>query len=314
MAYWWVSQGKTFRQERVGNYLWAPQKGKNDTTFFHWSNMRLVQPGDIIFSYLDKTISAVAIARSGGYEAPRPSEIIHPWHLDGIRVDADYTPVPVPLLVPVFVDQLRNLLPDHHSPLTRNGTGVQGYLFSLPTRAGRLIADMLSPMLDVVMIQEDATKNTSLDDTTRKAIVDARIGQGVWRKGLLHRWSSQCAASGLDVPELLKASHIKPWRDSNNHERLDIGNGLLLNASYDAAFDAGLISFSPEGNILVAPMMTLDRLRASGIECEACLRAVDSEHLPYLQHHRDWVFSPIKPLPPLSAAIAQSAAIFTSLG
>ena len=52
-------------------------------------------------------------------------------------------------------------------------------------------------------------------------------------------WGGRCAVTGLDLPLLLRASHIKPWRDSDNRERLDPYNGLLLSPSYDAAFDWG---------------------------------------------------------------------------
>lgn len=60
MAYWWVSQNQTFREERRGGYLWAPKSGSNGVVFTHWSNMTLVQPGDVIFSYakLRKRMSA----------------------------------------------------------------------------------------------------------------------------------------------------------------------------------------------------------------------------------------------------------------
>ena len=54
-------------------------------------------------------------------------------------------------------------------------------------------------------------------------------------------WDSKCAVTGLAIPELLKASHIKPWKDSTDEERLDIFNGLLLAPHLDAAFDRGFI-------------------------------------------------------------------------
>ena len=290
MAYWWVSQGKTFRQERAGGYLWAPKKGSNDATFFHWSNMRLVQAGDIIFSYLDKTISAVAVARTSAYDAPRPSEILQPWHNDGLRVDADYNPVQPPLIISAFIDQFKALLPDRQSPITRSGTGVQGYLFALPPKAGRFLAGMLSSFVSVERLQEEAAENSGLEETTRKAIVDARLGHGTWRKKLLQNWSGQCAVTGLDVQALLRASHIKPWRDSNNLERLDERNGLLLSPAYDAAFDAGLISFQADGEIMISRSLTAERLQAAAISKTARLRSLSSAHLPYLVHHREVVF------------------------
>ena len=59
---------------------------------------------------------------------------------------------------------------------------------------------------------------------------------GRFRDDLVASFGGRCCLSGLDVTELLRASHIKPWRDSNNIERLDPYNGLLLSPAYDAAF------------------------------------------------------------------------------
>jgi HNH endonuclease len=61
-----------------------------------------------------------------------------------------------------------------------------------------------------------------------KALVESRLGQGRFRQDLLSLWSRQCAVTGLGVAELLRASHIKPWRSSDNVERLDQYNGVLL--------------------------------------------------------------------------------------
>lgn len=58
MAYWWVSQNRTYKLERAGGYLWAPKSGANGVAFFHWENMKYVRPGDLIFSYANQSIGA----------------------------------------------------------------------------------------------------------------------------------------------------------------------------------------------------------------------------------------------------------------
>lgn len=56
-----------------------------------------------------------------------------------------------------------------------------------------------------------------------------RVGQDIFRQGLMECWESRCAITGLAIPELLRASHIKPWADcATDAERLDVYNGLLL--------------------------------------------------------------------------------------
>jgi hypothetical protein len=83
------------------------------------------------------------------------------------------------------------------------------------------------------------------DITEREVLAKARIGQGRFRADLVASWrkGETCALTGLDVPEMLIASHIKPWRDSSNSERLDPMNGLLLVAHADRLFDRYLMSF-----------------------------------------------------------------------
>jgi len=64
--------------------------------------------------------------------------------------------------------------------------------------------------------------------TERKGLVTSRVGQGAYRKRIIHRWEYQCAVTGFDNLNVLIASHILPWSDSSDHERLDVDNGLLL--------------------------------------------------------------------------------------
>jgi hypothetical protein len=101
---------------------------------------------------------------------------------------------------------------------------------------------------DVAELRAD----TQIDETTRKALIDARRGQGKFRRDLMQRWGGACAVLGITVRQVLRASHIKPWRESTNTERLDPANGLLLAAHLDALFDARLISFADDGTMLVS--------------------------------------------------------------
>ena len=103
-------------------------------------------------------------------------------------------------------------------------------------------------------------------------------------------WGGRCAVTGLDLPPLLRASHIKPWRDSNNHERLDPFNGLLLSPSYDAAFDSGLIAFADEGAVIVSAKLSPSRVDRLGMSQAARIIGLQENHRAYLEHHRRNVF------------------------
>ena len=78
-----------------------------------------------------------------------------------------------------------------------------------------------------------------------------RIGQDLFRDRLMRDWGGRCPLTGIAEPELLRASHIVPWRTCvTDADRLDPNNGLLLSALWDAAFDAGLVSFTDDGEPL----------------------------------------------------------------
>ncbi|AWN15324.1 putative type II restriction endonuclease [Salinisphaera sp. LB1] len=134
---------------------------------------------------------------------------------------------------------------------------------------------------------EEQRRDLPADNTTRKALIDARLGQGKFRKSLIDYWAG-CAVTGAENLTMLRASHAKPWRVSTNVERLDVYNGLLLTANLDAAFDAGLITFEETGAIRISRHFA--NAAAFGIAADMRLRSIETAHDSYLQHHREHVF------------------------
>jgi hypothetical protein len=90
-----------------------------------------------------------------------------------------------------------------------------------------------------------------ITETEKERIIKSRIGQSSFKKALL-AVEKKCRLCGLSDERFLVASHIKPWSESNNQERLYVNNGLLLCPNDDALFDKGYISFDDNGNILIA--------------------------------------------------------------
>ena len=118
----------------------------------------------------------------------------------------------------------------------------------------------------------------------------ARVGQGRFRKDLLDYWQGACAVTLLRLPDILKASHIKPWRVSSNAERLDPFNGLLLLPQYDELFDSGWISFLDDGTMLVSRILAETSLALLGVQEGARLSRVEPRHRVFLGYHRKWIF------------------------
>jgi len=127
--------------------------------------------------------------------------------------------------------------------------------------------------------------------TAKSVITESRVGQAKFRKNLLKYWKT-CSVTGLSVEVLLRASHIKPWSAASPTERLDSFNGLLLSPNLDALFDEGLISFSPEGLILISLRLEQSQYQALGLSVDMKLRRLNGAHSPYLAYHRTNIFKP----------------------
>lgn len=128
--------------------------------------------------------------------------------------------------------------------------------------------------------------NVEIHETEKSELVKSRIGQGKFRQRLLSYWDS-CAVTGFRDPNLLVASHIKPWRVCNDAERLDPYNGLLLVPNLDKAFDRGLVTFEQYGPIKISPLLS----HAEVLGIVPTMRVILSEqHAPYMDFHRSEVF------------------------
>ncbi len=82
----------------------------------------------------------------------------------------------------------------------------------------------------------------------------ARVNQGFFRKMVLNTYETQCCVSGLNVPDVLRASHIVGWAESKD-QRMNPANGLCLSATYDAAFDRHLISFDEDYRMIFSSQL-----------------------------------------------------------
>lgn len=129
----------------------------------------------------------------------------------------------------------------------------------------------------------------AIERTEMKAIVKSRIGQGRFRKALIEYWRG-CAVTGCEETSILRASHIKPWRESTNEERLNPYNGLLLLPNLDALFDRGWISFTDEGIMLISSHITRTDMGILGLETELKIDRLAQPHFKFLDFHRNHVF------------------------
>lgn len=123
--------------------------------------------------------------------------------------------------------------------------------------------------------------------TEIERLVVQRVGQDLFRQALLAYWGGRCPMTGIAIPELLRASHIVPWAEcKTDQKRLDVHNGLLLSALWDAAFDAGLISFGDDGAPISSPRLSEAAATALGLHVDGKLSGLTDAHRENLAWHR----------------------------
>ena len=86
---------------------------------------------------------------------------------------------------------------------------------------------------------------------TKLREVKTRVNQNIFRQIVLANYNRKCAITGIDLPDLLVASHIIPW-SKNENERLNPENGICLSALYDRAYDKGLIGITEKYLIILS--------------------------------------------------------------
>lgn len=177
----------------------------------------------------------------------------------------------------------------HHSPFEYRGLVTVVKMVTVPRRPAQFVfrlAHDLGPQDDILMHQHELA---DVSETERQSLTKARIGQGTFRQRLLEMWEG-CAVTDVRLPNVLRASHIKPWRFSTNSERLDPYNGLLLLPQYDQLFDKGLISFDKSGELLCSPALDGIEPGKLGIDVKDRLRSLSKQHRGFLEYHRSQVF------------------------
>jgi len=131
-------------------------------------------------------------------------------------------------------------------------------------------------------------KQDGLRETEKQQLVNARLGQGAFRESLFSLWGG-CSVTKCKEPSMLRASHIKPWRLCNNKERLDPYNGLLLIPNFDLAFDNGLMTFNPEGKIIISNALVSNDSKALGISENVKINLHPQNEI-YMKYHRKNIF------------------------
>ena len=318
MRYWWVNQNQTFRQEIEGGYLWSPKRNKNGHRNPFYEFMREVAPGDVVFSFCDTRIAALGIVNGYCRESPKPEEFGTAgtnWSQIGWRVGVLWRRLTNAIRPKDHIAKLRPDLPNRYAPLTPAGNGLQSvYLTEITASLASTLFGLIGPEAYRVSdighqvgeserespaperdieewerrVEIAIDTDSAISPTERTALVQARRGQGLFRDNV-RAIERACRITRVERMEHLIASHIRPWRDSSNEQRLDGENGFLLTPTVDHLFDKGFISFEDTGQLIVSPVADPVSMRRMGIDRDRRVSVGTFSHgqKSYLDYHRE---------------------------
>jgi hypothetical protein len=177
----------------------------------------------------------------------------------------------------------------HHSNFVYEGrANLRGFRV-FENQPSRFSFHLIDRAVTTESLVEDIRANYGLTVTEKEAIIKSRRGQGIYRTNSIKLWKT-CSITGFTKTDVLIASHVKPWKVSDNIERIDPFNSLLLVPTLDKLFDKGYIGFETNGKILISKRISNLDLRRVGISPDLRLRQVPLDTKNYLQYHCEYKF------------------------
>ena len=185
-----------------------------------------------------------------------------------------------------FISEMEFYDADYFETPDKNGTSRIGIRFFLK-RIG--VSIPVNPnQFTLLPLNEDPRKILELNlpnVTERSGLITSRVGQGAYRKRIIHRWEYKCAVTNFNKLDILIASHIVPWSKATDHERLDVNNGLLLSPIYDALFDKHLITFDNKGKIQLSDKIENSAYQKIGVTGREQISDLSMYNVQYLDRH-----------------------------
>jgi hypothetical protein len=306
MRYWWANQNQTYEFEVPGGFLWSPKTRSDGGRNHFYEVMSEVKLGDIVFSFYDTYIKAIGIVQRAAVTAPKPDfrSAGSNWSNEGWYVEVEFVELESPFKPKDFMDQINPLLPKKYAPLQASGIGLQGiYLTEISKTFGDLLVELSKANISLIQHELSPLPETESEyeinleieskkierDLEKVQLTKSRRGQGIF-KANVRLVEKCCRVTGVSNIKHLRASHIKPWAESNNEEKLDGYNGLLLSPHVDHLFDRGFISFTDTGSVLVSKELNRIVLDQWSIHSEVNIGRFKEMQAKYLEYHRDIVF------------------------
>ncbi|MEX1377374.1 MAG: HNH endonuclease [Eubacteriales bacterium] len=296
-------QDKTFVHERIGGYIWAPEKYYSDIGKYNFENIKRMNKGDVVYSILDDKIVSVSIVTSQPERKKKPIDLDIPAAGMGWYVSVNYSLLKREILLSIaHKKEISSLSVEREVPYDEDGNQMEGLLFEIPYEAHKYIMNLVStynftnkfdlPELkneDVVLIHQLEHMVEKYDSKEQKALV---IRMGILEtilKQRLMRHTKKCAVCDIDYSEFLSAVYCKPWDDSSTSERLDLNNLLLLCPLHRELFEKGFITFNDKGMIKISEQMKFENFKSLSINLFTSINLTDAQ-IKYMEWHNKNVF------------------------
>jgi putative restriction endonuclease len=292
LRHWWLNLTEAESSEIEGGYLWSSKQPGGAGRKHIRSAITSIVSGDAVFAHADGSIVAIGVVLDPSRSAPDPKLT----GSDGWLVPVRF----VRLNEPVRADRS---FESRRGRSTRHSAG-EPYLSEVPEAEAHRLRRLLSRLVEDLeqriatetdgrlqeqAIEEHIWQRTDIAPVDKRQLSFARAGQGVFREHV-ERIETACRVTGILDRRYLRATHIKPWKDASDEERLDGANGLLLSPHIIHLFDRGHISFADDGSLLISRHLNPYVRKAWNLEYPVQPRAFRSAQRAYLDYHRIHVF------------------------
>ncbi len=285
-----------FQHGKQEEHLWTPTENSN--RYVHQS-IHDIKEGDIVYISLNAQIVAYSHSINAPYKYDNTEQKKYPP--SGHRVDLKIENLLSPFKIKNYKKEVLEYRKKvkKHFPYDKNCNGVQGaylyeisqefsdFIISLIEKNGNKKVEIYSNKKEIEEI-EQLLEDKKLIGEEKEIVIKARVNQGIFRKQLLNS-ECKCKLCGLSNEKLLIASHIKPWSESDENEKLHVHNGLLFCPHHDKLFDKFLISFEDDGKIIISDELSQEDRMLLNIRDSMKVKISD-ENKKYLKWHRDKFF------------------------
>ena len=274
-----------------------------------YDSMLLIETGDCVFSYFNRMIRAVGVVMNPARSCRRPDFKFANqfWNEDGWLVDTEFRELEYGFDPKTMLEAYQLVGPTTHGPINAMGRVNMEYLYALPDNLGAQYLKACGADLEIIETDGAAERNMELigdssaeeeslihsrvdiGPTEIRALTLARRGQGFFKKEVAH-FERCCRVTGVAELPHLRASHVKPWSQSSDPERLDGANGLLLSPHIDHLFDRGYISFRKSGTILRSGTLSADLISQWSLDLNEGVGQFTRRQDSFLEYHREIVF------------------------